>query len=82
MTADSIDRPYKCQVDIALPSNIYAQHLKDVLSVDGELGDKIVKSFSVESASADHIRPTKDGDHGIDDGDGVSDGGERRVLRM
>ena len=42
-----IDRPYKCKVDIALPSPVYAQHIKDVISVDGELGNKIVKSFSI-----------------------------------
>lgn len=63
------DRPYKCKVDIALPSSLYARHLLDVLSVDGELGNKIVKSFSIVS--------TKErDDEGDDDDDAL------RVLRM
>ena len=46
-----IDRPYTCKVDLALPSHTHAQHLKDVLSVDGELGNKIIKTFSVVSVT-------------------------------
>ena len=67
------DRPYKCKVDIALPSSIYAKHLRDVLSVDGELGNKIVKSFSVVSTK----------EYGDDD-DNVGNGDDDvlRILRM
>jgi len=32
---------------MALPSNIYAQHLKDVISVDQEISNKVVKSFTI-----------------------------------
>lgn len=71
MSDESIDRPYKCKVDLALPSPIYAQHLKDALSVDGELGNKIVKSFSVVSVS--------DEEHGVQD---AEKGDETRVLSM
>eukprot|EP00956_Cyclotella_meneghiniana_P015493 scaffold23804_cov48-Cyclotella_meneghiniana.AAC.13 len=68
------DRPYKCKVDIALPSSIYAKHLRDVLSVDGELGNKIVKSFSVVST----MEYGDDDDNvGYDDDDDVL-----RILRI
>ena len=71
MTDESIDRPYKCKVDLALPTPIYAQHLKDALSVDGELGNKIVKYFSVVRVSED--------EHGVA---AASSGEDMRVLRM
>ena len=48
---DNIQRPYKCTIHIALPSNQYAQHLKDVISVDQEISNKVVKSFAIVSAS-------------------------------
>ena len=48
---DNIQRPYKCTIHIALPSNQYAQHLKDVISVDREISNKVVKSFAIVSAS-------------------------------
>lgn len=64
------DRPYKCKVDIALPSSIYAKYLCDVLSVDGELGNKIVKSFSIVSTNEYH------------DDDNVGDDDVLRILRM
>lgn len=74
MATPDIERPYKCQIDLALPTATHAQHLRDVLSVDGELGNKIVKFFSVERAS-------KEGDgSGRDDGCDGND--ELRVLRM
>lgn len=47
----NIQRPYKCTIHIALPSNQYAQHLKDVISVDKEISNKVVKSFAIVSAS-------------------------------
>jgi len=49
---DNIQRPYKCTIHIALPSNQYAQHLKDVISVDQEISNKVVKSFAIVSASS------------------------------
>ena len=48
---DNIQRPYKCTIHIALPSNQYAQHLKDVISVDQEISNKVVKSFAIVNAS-------------------------------
>jgi hypothetical protein len=42
-----LHRPYKCTVHIALPNNMYAQHLKDVISVDQEISNKVVKSFTI-----------------------------------
>ena len=71
LMSETIDRPYTCRVDLALPSSIYANHLKDVLSVDGELGNKIVKSFSVVGVSSE--------EHG---GQNQNEEKELRVLRM
>ena len=44
---DNISRPYTSIVHIALPSTKHAQHLKDVISVDGEVSNKVVKSFTI-----------------------------------
>ena len=52
MADDNTDRPYKCKVQIALPSKQYANHLKDVVSVDKEISNKVVKSFEVVRATA------------------------------
>lgn len=68
-----IDRPYKCLVDLSLPAPIYAQHLKDVLSVDGELGNKIVKNFSIVGVQSDLNNSEQQ--H-------VKAGDDLRVLRM
>ena len=59
---DNIQRPYKCTVHIALPSNQYAQHLKDVISVDQEISNKVVKSFAIVSASDIDGRHSNDRD--------------------
>ena len=66
---NTIQRPYKCTVQLALPSNQYAQHLKDVISVDQEISNKVVKTFSIVSAA-----PSEK-----DEGDGS---GDMRVLQM
>ncbi|KAL7538281.1 hypothetical protein ACHAXR_008446 [Thalassiosira sp. AJA248-18] len=50
---NNIQRPYKCTVHIALPSKQYAQYLKDVVSVDQEISNKVVKSFALVKAPAD-----------------------------
>ena len=54
---DQIDpdpRPYKCQVDVTFSTFTEAKRAMDVLSVDGELGDKVVKKFeTVSSESGD-----------------------------
>eukprot|EP00986_Skeletonema_menzelii_P021534 scaffold34855_cov154-Skeletonema_menzelii.AAC.2 len=77
---DDISRPYKSTVHIALPSIQYAQHLKDVVSVDEEVSNKVVKSFSV-------VTPQEvdgsDDDRGSDVIDReVGDDNSRRVLRI
>ena len=73
-------RPYKCTIQIALPSNQYAQHLKDIISVDQEISDKVVKSFAVvESTSCTQHDTT------IDDGgkaDEEMNKNDMRVLQM
>jgi len=43
-------RPYKCVVDVVFDSPTRAKHAMDVLSVDGELGDKVVKNFAIVSS--------------------------------
>ena len=43
-------RPYKCQVDVKFPSQTQAKRAVEVISVDGELGDKVVKTFSLVAA--------------------------------
>jgi len=40
-------RPYKAQVEVIFPTPTQAKHAMDVLSVDGELGDKVVKTFAI-----------------------------------
>ena len=57
---DNIQRPYKCTIHIALPSNQYAQHLKDVISVDQEISNKVIKSFAIVNASDIDGRLSKD----------------------
>jgi len=76
---DNINRPYKSAVHIALPSIQYAQYLKDVLSVDEEVSNRVVKSFSIVTSNE------------VDDGGNINrghaivpdgDDDEQRVLRM
>ncbi len=73
-------RPYKCTVQIALPSNQYAQHLKDIIAVDQEISDKVVKSFSIVMDSIS--RCTNDADTVGGERDGVKNTGDMRVLQM
>mmetsp|Transcript_12573 Transcript_12573/g.30695 ORF Transcript_12573/g.30695 Transcript_12573/m.30695 type:complete len:125 (-) Transcript_12573:1443-1817(-) len=91
MADDDILRPYKCTVHIALPSNRYAHHLKDVVSVDQEISDKVVKSFSVgrvasapaaADAATDHGTTAEDGIVQDDDDCGGDGGGDMRVLQI
>ena len=57
MTATSIsDRQYKCEIDIAFPSETFCKYTKDILSVDKEIsGEKVVKTFSIISIGDDKI---------------------------
>ena len=68
-------QPYKCTVQIALPSKKYAQHLKDIISVDQEISDKVVKSFSLVNYSG----CIKDADVRCS---GESEENDMRVLQM
>mmetsp|Transcript_13092 Transcript_13092/g.22261 ORF Transcript_13092/g.22261 Transcript_13092/m.22261 type:complete len:135 (-) Transcript_13092:63-467(-) len=45
--------PYKCQIDIALPSESCAMNVKSVLEVDQEIGDRVKKSFTL-TPDSDH----------------------------
>ena len=45
-------RPYKCTALIALPTHECARQLRDVISVDREISDKVAKSFSIVGAGA------------------------------
>ena len=77
---DNISRPYKSTVHIALPSNQYAQHLKDVVSVDEEVSNKVVKSFSiVTSQEVDGSDIDRGNSTIVQD---AGQGNEPRVLRM
>ncbi len=69
--ASDIVRPYTCRVDLALPTPTHAQLLQDALSVDGELGNKIVKSSAIVAISPK--------EHWVQD---VKGGADLRVLRM
>ncbi len=44
-------RPYKAQIHLALPSATHAQHIKDAVSVDGELKDNIIKTYDLVTVS-------------------------------
>ncbi len=54
MTDMMIQRPYKCDIDIAFPSNKHAVDAKNVLSVDQEIGDKADKTFQILEDSANN----------------------------
>jgi hypothetical protein len=51
-SSDGLQRPYKCEIDIAFPSELFCKYTKDVLSVDEEInGEKVVKTFSLVSSN-------------------------------
>ena len=50
---EGVDRRYKCTIRLALPSSQCAQHLRDVMSVDREISNKVVKTISVASPEED-----------------------------
>ena len=79
---DNISRPYESTVHIALPSAQHAQQLKDVVSVDEEISNKVVKSFSIVTSqeAAAYEGNIDGGANNSVDKDG--EGGSRRVLRM
>ena len=76
---DDISRPYKSTVHIALPSIQYAQHLKDVVSVDEEVSNKVVKSFSIVTPQEVDGSDDRGNDAIVRD---AEDDNTRRVLRM
>jgi hypothetical protein len=81
MVETSTRRPYKCTARIALPTHVHARHLRDVISVDREISDKVVKSLSI-------VGHDDDGDGDDDDARGLGrdgDGGlddAMRILKM
>lgn len=50
-------KDYQCQIDILFPTATQALHAKEVLEVDGEIGDQIMKTFQV---IANDARNTED----------------------
>ena len=44
---ESKEKLYQCHIDIKFPTSQHALHAKEVLEVDGEIGDQITKSFQV-----------------------------------
>jgi hypothetical protein len=58
-----MNRPYSCEIDISFPTAICAQQARDVLQVDEELTDSVIKSFSwirySESATSNHTTDDK-----------------------
>lgn len=45
--SQSKQKLYQCQIDIQFPTAIHALHAKEVLQVDGEIGDQITKTLDV-----------------------------------
>jgi hypothetical protein len=54
-----MNRPYSCEIDISFPTAICAQQARDVLQVDEELTDSVIKSFSLISVSSNHTTDGK-----------------------
>jgi len=79
---DNIQRPYKCTIHIALPSNQYAQHLKDVISVDQEISNKVVKSFAIVNASSHIDGRHDDNDREDIDSSNCNGSDDMNVLQM
>eukprot|EP00557_Chaetoceros_sp_GSL56_P014765 CAMPEP_0176486252 /NCGR_PEP_ID=MMETSP0200_2-20121128/5469_1 /TAXON_ID=947934 /ORGANISM="Chaetoceros sp., Strain GSL56" /LENGTH=62 /DNA_ID=CAMNT_0017882941 /DNA_START=275 /DNA_END=463 /DNA_ORIENTATION=- len=46
--ADETNENYKCCIQIKLPSVTCAQQALEVLEVDQEIGDRVVKTLSVQ----------------------------------
>ena len=92
MTTPQQHRPYKCTVQLSLPSNQYAHYLKDIISVDKEISDKVVKSFSVVDMSSSRSSRCRIEDSEDDNNIGTSgsnsvevegtNSNEMRVLQM
>ena len=77
--AENPEMPYECQIDITFPSAKQALYAKEVLQVDGEIGDQICKSFDVTDYR------NKNGDMVTGVGSNVEEGGEDDftcVLRL
>ena len=51
VVVDDDKYPYKCQLDIAFPCQDDADKVKRVLEVDEEVGDRVLKSFSLAASS-------------------------------
>jgi hypothetical protein len=49
-----MERPYTCEIDISLPTALCAEQARDVLQVDRELGDAVIKTFYLISPAESH----------------------------
>jgi hypothetical protein len=47
-----MEYPYTCQVDIAFDSSVQAEQVMKIMSVDREIGERVAKTFNVDSASS------------------------------
>jgi hypothetical protein len=47
---------YVCEIRISFPTVKHAEQTKQVLEVDQEVGERVVKSFALEPASPDSER--------------------------
>lgn len=50
--------PYACQIDIRFPTNRQAEQAIQVLQVDREPGERVVKSFSIVNAAEEEGQQT------------------------
>ena len=48
------EKVYQCQINIQFPAHQQALHAKEVLQVDGEIGDQITKSFEVVDSGTEN----------------------------
>lgn len=55
MSADGIDRPYKCQIQIKFPHVEDATRALQVLEVDEEIGNRVVKNLSLLGEQKDTL---------------------------
>jgi hypothetical protein len=47
----SADKEYKCSIEIKFPTDLHAQHAMEVLSVDQEIGDRVIKTLCAKGSA-------------------------------
>ena len=51
----SIERPFKCEVDVSFPTAIDAKRAFEVLSVDDEIGNRVKKEYVICATNSEGI---------------------------